>query len=186
MLNVKYLVTKQKFVDPTFSLVNVGKFNIYENLDVNQKAWFVDNIEFSIEKESLAKILDNNFDSKNTAIIYDKNIDTNKVLKKGEIILSKYSENEIILDVINNGDGFLVLSEIYYSPGWDAFIDGKKINIFRTNHALRGVFVPKGEHEIVFKTKNNFYNLSYLISYSTFLSLIILSFIFFRPMRLIK
>ncbi|MBP9884598.1 MAG: YfhO family protein, partial [Chitinophagales bacterium] len=44
-----------------------------------------------------------------------------------------------------------VFSEIYYQPGWDAYIDGKAANHFRCNYILRGMRLPAGEHTIEFR-----------------------------------
>jgi len=41
----------------------------------------------------------------------------------------------------------LVISQIYY-PGWEAFVDGSKAKVLRTNYALTGVVVPAGSHEV--------------------------------------
>ncbi len=45
---------------------------------------------------------------------------------------------------------FAVLSEIYYPKGWNAYIDGKQVEYYKTNYVLRGVPVPAGKHEIQF------------------------------------
>jgi uncharacterized membrane protein YfhO len=34
--------------------------------------------------------------------------------------------------------------EDHWDPGWHAYLDGKRVPILRTNHALRGVVVPAG------------------------------------------
>lgn len=47
-------------------------------------------------------------------------------------------------------EGFLVLLDTY-SPGWKAFIDGELTQIFRTNGIFRGVPIPGGIHQVVFK-----------------------------------
>jgi len=44
-----------------------------------------------------------------------------------------------------------VFSEIYYQPGWQAYLDGEKAEHFRTNYILRGMRIPAGEHQIEFK-----------------------------------
>lgn len=46
---------------------------------------------------------------------------------------------------------FAVFSEIYYDKGWDAYIDGKLTPYAKINYVLRGMPIPAGEHEIVFK-----------------------------------
>jgi len=47
------------------------------------------------------------------------------------------------------GPGWLVLSEII-APDWVATIDGAAVEIFPTDLALRGVYVPWGDHTITF------------------------------------
>ena len=44
---------------------------------------------------------------------------------------------------------FLILSDVYY-PGWRASVDGRETHIYQTDYALRGVFVPAGEHAVEF------------------------------------
>ncbi|MBW7952657.1 MAG: YfhO family protein, partial [Chitinophagaceae bacterium] len=46
---------------------------------------------------------------------------------------------------------FAVFSEIYYDKGWNVYIDGKLTPYAKVNYVLRGMPIPAGEHEIVFK-----------------------------------
>jgi len=43
--------------------------------------------------------------------------------------------------------GLLVSSEIYES-GWRAYVDGDEVEILPTDHALRGIPIPDGEHTV--------------------------------------
>ena len=48
--------------------------------------------------------------------------------------------------------GVVVFSELYY-PGWQAAVDGKPAKIVRADAALRGVFVPAGNHTVTLTAK---------------------------------
>jgi uncharacterized membrane protein YfhO len=47
-------------------------------------------------------------------------------------------------------DGFLVMSDTFY-PGWQAEVDGRPTPVVRTNYALRGICLPAGDHQVVFR-----------------------------------
>jgi uncharacterized membrane protein YfhO len=46
---------------------------------------------------------------------------------------------------------FAVFSEVYYTAGWNAYIDGQKTDIIKVNYVLRGLYIPAGTHKIEFK-----------------------------------
>lgn len=50
--------------------------------------------------------------------------------------------------VIQADSPALVVIAEAFAPGWSARLDGEGIPISRTNHALRGVWVPAGRHEL--------------------------------------
>ncbi len=63
--------------------------------------------------------------------------------------ITEYTPNKVSIDVETPSDAFLVLSDTYY-PGWKARVDGKQMDIYRTNYTFRGVVVPKGAHVVTF------------------------------------
>jgi uncharacterized membrane protein YfhO len=50
-----------------------------------------------------------------------------------------------------------VFSEIYYSKGWNVFIDGNKADYVKVNYALRGMAIPAGQHTIEFRFEPSSY-----------------------------
>jgi len=77
---------------------------------------------------------------------------------------------------------FAVFSEIYYSQGWNAYIDGKKVDYCKVNYVLRGLPVPSGQHTIEFKFEPSLVKLGEQLSkYAAYLGvLLVLIFGFFE------
>ena len=88
------------------------------------------------------------------------------VADSAAIIQLVENKNDIILYESNSATNqFAVFSEVYYTAGWNAFIDGKKTEIVKTNYALRGLAVPAGKHKIEFRFEPKSYELGDTLSF---------------------
>tara|TARA_B100001123_G_scaffold446014_1_gene599152 strand:+ start:1085 stop:3463 length:2379 start_codon:yes stop_codon:yes gene_type:complete len=163
MLNVRYVITDKILPGNQYQLVHQSDMKVYEKSSVLPKAWFVDNtLSAKDMSESLDIILERDFNPRNTAVV--QGFDMNSGLAVGSVKVTEYSENRITLETQSEGDGFLVLSENYYGPGWKASIGGVETKIYRTNHLLRGVNVPSGNHTIMFTADHSTFRTARLIS----------------------
>lgn len=64
------------------------------------------------------------------------------------VSVTRSAPGQIHLDVQSGpATDFVVVSEAYH-PGWQATLDGQRTSVFRANHALIGVCVPQGRHQI--------------------------------------
>jgi uncharacterized membrane protein YfhO len=69
---------------------------------------------------------------------------------QGTIKMKSYEPNKITYSSNTKSEQFAVFSEIYYPEGWTAKIDGKEVDIVKTDYLLRGLKVPAGNHTIEF------------------------------------
>ena len=81
----------------------------------------------------------------------DPGIDTSEpgLHIESTVEISRYTQNEIVIDVQTGRPGILVLSEWHY-PAWKAWIDGEEAPVLRADHALRAVAVRAGRHQVRF------------------------------------
>ncbi|MHB1922758.1 MAG: YfhO family protein, partial [Chitinophagaceae bacterium] len=167
MLNTKYFI-----INPNSAPV--------ENNAALGNAWFVDSVEWvpnaNHEMEALSQ-----FDPK-TEVIIDQKFKKDLAHfhpvpnTKADIHLTEYGLNELKYTSQNNQDGLAVFSDIYYPAGWKAYMDGKELPIIRVDYALRGLKIPAGNHQIIFKFHPTTYFLGQQIALYSSLGLILLSF----------
>ena len=156
MLNTKYIIFNAQDNKPAMQA----------NMNACGNAWFVQNVKTVPDANAEMQALDaenigdtaqvaNPFRAKETAIVQQKlwkgNTTSFTTDSTSEISLTKYGLNDLTFASNNSNDGFAVFADIYYPLGWKAFIDGKETDIVKTNYLLRGLNIPKGKHEIVFK-----------------------------------
>lgn len=117
--------------------------------------WFVKEIKMvmSADQEMMA-LGDSTVDLRSTAIVNQsfKGVKSPQSFDpSAKIELIKYGLNKLEYESNTSVDCPAVFSEIYYPEGWNCYIDGKQVDVFRANYLLRGVIVPKGKHKIVWK-----------------------------------
>ena len=177
MLNVKYVLTEKKINSPLFSPV-INYNGLYKNRAVLPRTWFVNNIDnVTDQKTSLQSVLSQSFDPEKAAVITNYSGPEIPESSTGTAKIETLSENEIVITASTSAGGLLILSEIYYKPGWKCKIDGILTDIFQTNHVLRSIFVPKGTHSIKFFYDKSSWYITRLISRISFL-IILFSLIF--------
>lgn len=151
MLNAKYYIGQGED----------GSIGFQENDQALGNAWFVDSLMVAKSaNEEMQLIGERNL--KNVAIVRNQKIRKSEWdASKAEISLTSYDPEKLVYQAVNNSRArqFAVFSEIYYiqddGDGWHAFIDGRKVPMFRVNYLLRGIDVPPGEHEIVFQYRHS-------------------------------
>ena len=174
MLNVKYVVTKKKINNPNFKKIESIK-GLYENKNVLPKSWIVSDIKnVSTQRESLMEILLSGFNPKDIAIVYDYNGPQISNNSGGEVSVKSREENRIELVSKTETGGLLVLSEIYYRPGWIAKVNDVETPIYQTNHILRSIYVPKGVSNIIFEYDDTDWKRTRLLSRISFMSVILI------------
>lgn len=146
---------------PVINMLNT-RYVIY---DLNQppiknphslgNAWFVNDYKFveNADEEIAALRINNPV----TNAIIDKRFSEfveGKEFSKdlnGNIELIEYQPNYLKYKTSAATEQLTVFSEIYYNKGWDAFIDGEKVQHFRVDYILRALVLPAGEHTVEFK-----------------------------------
>jgi uncharacterized membrane protein YfhO len=72
---------------------------------------------------------------------------------EGTIVAAREEANRTVVDVVADGDAFLVLSSTRHKY-WKATIDGKPAPIVETNVAFQGIAITKGEHRVELNYRN--------------------------------
>lgn len=147
MLNTKYIIFSNP---PPFSN---ERASVLVNPNALGPAWFVKEVRFANTLQDEMKAL-NGLNASQTAIVPDteKNRITQPVYDSAATIALVRNDNDIITYTSTaSSNQFAVFSEVYYSEGWNAYIDGKKTDYVKTNYTLRGMNVPAGKHTIEFK-----------------------------------
>lgn len=143
MLNMKYVIASPEVQ------------GVVQNPDAFGNAWFVKDVKkVANPDEEIMAIADINprekavFDEKFADRVSDFSFDAG-----ASIELTDYQPNQLTYRYNASSPQFAVFSEVYYNEqkGWNAYLNGEPIPHLRVNYILRGMNLPEGEHELVFK-----------------------------------
>jgi len=179
MLNTKYLILAD----------DKGNRQVQENEEAYGNAWFVSEIAWAASADEEIRGLDSI--SKNKAVLHEifrelvpENFwlqDSTATLK-----LEKYEANELHYKSDSHIPQLALFSEMYYPHGWTALVDGNEYEILYANYVLRGLFIPEGTHDIVFKfqpevvQKGAWFS---LVGYLIFIALVLFGWFFRKKLK---
>ncbi|MCG8474559.1 MAG: YfhO family protein [Cytophagales bacterium] len=155
MLNTRYFIVHDPKTNRTEAKLNAGAAGA---------AWFVKELKIVQNANEEINAL-KNFDPKTTAYmdVRFENLLPQKgnlnFTGSGQIELKNYHPEEMTYYTKSAEEQFAVFSEIYYQPGWQAYLDGVPVPHGRVDYVLRGMLLPAGEHQIVFKYAPNAYRI---------------------------
>lgn len=180
MLNAKYVIAQNP---------QNGQQMLMPNPEANGHCWLVKNVKFvSNDVEELQTI--GHTKLKDTAVVqqqYASQITLPQWDSTSSVKLTKFSNDEIEYAASCNGPQFAVFSEIYYPYGWNAYVDGEKKEIIKTDYLLRGLSLPAGQHTIRFVFEPESYKkgttISYIGSWVILLLIALGLFMHFRQVR---
>jgi hypothetical protein len=169
MLNAKYFITPDQQSQQPVAQQNPGACG---------NAWFIEDIKYVANADSEMLAL-TNFDPNRTVIIdqrykdYIGNMDLSDDTL-ATIDLISYDPMILKYKSFSAKEKFAVFSDIYYSKGWNAYIDGQKTEYIRVNYVLRGMKIPAGKHDIEFRFEPESYAIGEKISLVSSIVLILL------------
>jgi len=153
--------------DAQYKLVYDKEIHIYENTHAFPRAFLVGSVIDQADDDSVVtQMKQPGFDPGVSAVIKSSdalNLDDKEPIGRDAVKVDRYQDQRIELSVNAPKRSLLVLSDTYY-PGWQAYIDGKKVNTYQTDLALRGIVVPEGSHKVVFQYQPRSFGVGLLVS----------------------
>jgi hypothetical protein len=143
--------TFQPLVPGAYRLVHSGDVKIYENLDVMPRAFLVYRWQWQDDlAAAVATMSAPSFSPRDEAVLLGTGLPANHQETPGTATIRAYGDDLVIAVVDTAQLALLVLTDAAY-PGWTATLDGRPVPIHQADGLFRGVMVPPGESEVVFR-----------------------------------
>jgi hypothetical protein len=143
------------------ALVYDKEIKVYKTADVLPRAtMFYKFILSGSDLESLKLLKSKSFDVRSTLVLDGKEVSSAMLPEEAKTSSSPaltpaqhidlYSPLLVKVSVNAQHDGILLLNDQLY-PGWNAYVDGKRTELWRGDYLFRAVYVKEGSHDVVFK-----------------------------------
>ncbi len=183
LANVKYLLTEHYVPNPSWSeIYRDDGIGVYENLEVLPRVFIAPHAQVVAAGEqplTAANLRD-------MVYIEEAPVEENALVPAGgrlaDARISRYTANDLFVDVNLRDRGWLVLTDAYF-PGWKAFIrpfgadenQEQELRIYRANGAFRTVYLPHdGQWTIRFVYSPMSFKLGLYVSFLAFMTLLLL------------
>jgi hypothetical protein len=169
LLSTRYIVANQKLPGTSVAFRSQGtKAVVLNNPDAVPRGFLVGQTEVvEAPKATWRRLRDPSFDPQTTALLaepLDAPVTPIDSSSTAEVTMESFDLEEIEWTVRTDAPRFFVASEVYYPAGWNAYLDGEKVPIHRTDYLLRGVHVPEGEHTLVMRFEPSIHRYSTLVA----------------------
>jgi hypothetical protein len=141
----------QPLVPGAYRLVHSGDVKIYENLDVLPRAFVVHRWQWQPDVSmSIAVMSGPSFEPREEAVLVGSGEAVDGQGGPGRASITHYAPEEVRVAVETVAPGLLLLADAVY-PGWSATVGGGPAPIYQADGLFRGVMVPAGSHDVVFR-----------------------------------
>ncbi|OGH18965.1 MAG: hypothetical protein A2770_03010 [Candidatus Levybacteria bacterium RIFCSPHIGHO2_01_FULL_38_12] len=176
--------TYGQFMSGSGNIYPIGTMiSVYENTNYFPKLTFFTKAIFANSDEQASDYFQTIDDEKDTVVVTlekpNEDVIALNNLKAGSkaiMNLEKYTNTEVIVHTNTDTPGILMLNDGYNSS-WKVKIDGESVELLKTDVALRGVYLTKGEHVV------KFYFQPVKLYIGVFISLLSLGFFLFIILR---
>jgi hypothetical protein len=155
-LNCKYFVAEGQ-LPPELGFEQVAidqtdKWVLYRNPKALDRAYFVDSIEVITDrKQVLQRLTRGDFAWRSMATVDENLPGLIAVAAQRRAEITEYIPHRVKLHAEVSGLSFMVLSDAYYAPGWEAFDNGQPTRTYLVNGYVRGVYLRPGSHDLEFR-----------------------------------
>lgn len=158
MLSVKYIISNRRLSDPSLQYLGSDKannLNLFFNREQLPRAFFVKNFEvFSDGTERLRFMNRSDFNPAEIALLEKPLTEDVSAPDSSWARVIHFEPDKVIIKTFTDKKALMVVSEVYYPKGWYAYLDdGAELEIYKTNHILRSVIIPSGQHTITMQFK---------------------------------
>jgi hypothetical protein len=184
LMNVKYVITRPQgasrlWSNPKYRHVkSLAGYEVFENLSVMPRFFLVREIKPVASLAEARSLIDGGIDFRRTAITEQAIAlpagNPSNGTDSDEVKALRYQPDSLDLSIRSKEPALLVLSENYY-PGWQAWLDGAPVAIYRTDIAFRGVAIPPGAHLVRMEFRPVILPVSAAISLGTAVLLLVLA-----------
>ncbi len=129
-----------------------GQFAVFEFMGALPRAKLFSHWQNSgDEQATLQKLVAPSFNPAETVLV-DVALPAPKGTNNGTVAITHYEPTEVNLKTHSESNSVLLLNDRYH-PDWQVTVNGTRQPLLRCNFAMRGVFLPAGDHEVQFRFK---------------------------------
>ena len=176
MLNVQFILfppgsENPALYDPLELVQENDEGSIYRNPQALPRAWLVHQAEVvADDMDQLARLAEPDFNPAASVVLPEAPPDLALPTSAEATPSVEYAPNRLQVRAEAKAPALLVVSDAY-SDDWRVTVDGRPATLYRANYAIRGVWLPAGQHEVVFSYRPRSFLIGGALSLVTLLGL---------------